>query len=285
MISIDCSPVTAKRAALPRLGTYTRLQAAALTSVAGWPHRAHVLGADEWFEWSVGIRPSHGVVCQWGEHWLIARHVVADALATRIYGRTEPLLAQAAWALWCSDWMRAIGLNRSTCCAPCGPSGLHADVWLESAHGWLGVNGALAAPTRQDDTSAIACAVALAAAHFTARELIGIALGDILVFGRAAPRLSTPGGMFLLDGPPFMVRARYEYVMEAGLEIRVVIGKVRMRLSEIAALAPGAVVTAGEMPAEVELWLGEQLIGTGTLVNVDDQVGVRIASWSLGDAS
>ena len=59
--------------------------------------------------------------------------------------------------------------------------------------------------------------------------------------------------------------------------IRVELGRIIVRVSELAGLRPGEILTTGTpVGARVSLRAGEDVIATGELCDVDGEIGVRI---------
>ncbi|MBE3638405.1 FliM/FliN family flagellar motor switch protein [Mangrovicoccus sp. HB182678] len=68
------------------------------------------------------------------------------------------------------------------------------------------------------------------------------------------------------------------------IEIRVVLGKARLSLSEILALSKGSVLPLGRSAADpVELYIGDRMIGTGDLEEVSTAQGGNQLAIRLGE--
>jgi type III secretion system YscQ/HrcQ family protein len=72
--------------------------------------------------------------------------------------------------------------------------------------------------------------------------------------------------------------ATVRLLAEAPVDLTAEIGRVRLRGDELVGLARGAVLALGRRRPEVTLRVGERVWGKGELVNVDDELGVRITS-------
>ncbi len=61
------------------------------------------------------------------------------------------------------------------------------------------------------------------------------------------------------------------------VEVAIELARLEMPIAELAALAPGAVVTTGRLVGErVALRAGDRVIAWGELVDVEGEVGVRL---------
>jgi type III secretion system YscQ/HrcQ family protein len=66
-------------------------------------------------------------------------------------------------------------------------------------------------------------------------------------------------------------------VAEVPVEIAIELGRVELRVRELAALVPGRVLSA-RIPVgrEVELRAGDRVLATGELVDIEGELGIRI---------
>lgn len=68
-------------------------------------------------------------------------------------------------------------------------------------------------------------------------------------------------------------------IAEVPVELAIELGRIELRVRELAALVPGRVISA-RIPVgrEVELRAGDRVVATGELVDIDGELGVRITS-------
>jgi len=76
-----------------------------------------------------------------------------------------------------------------------------------------------------------------------------------------------------LNGSP-VIDAELVDQLPVTLEVR--IGSVTLTASELAGMAPGAILTLGESVDTVQITAGGQVVARGELVEVDGQLALRI---------
>lgn len=142
------------------------------------------------------------------------------------------------------------------------------------------------------DDAAAALAIVVATARLDAAALAGLAPRDVIVVdrvgGAGAVRLRLGRGGFAATLAPsdgrVTVAAGYQRdPMEEHLgddataDLTIVIGDLRLSVRTLLELAPGQVLALGRPPGgDVELRVGDRLIGRGELVDVDGELGVRV---------
>lgn len=68
-----------------------------------------------------------------------------------------------------------------------------------------------------------------------------------------------------------------ESLSDVEIELSIELARLEMPVAEVAALAPGVVVTTGRLVGErVAVRAGERVIAWGEVVDVEGEVGVRI---------
>jgi len=126
-----------------------------------------------------------------------------------------------------------------------------------------------------------------------ARELAGLGVGDVVLFGQRpetlALRLGAGRFRARLDGDSLTIEEpfRLEKTMpnedagelygELPVEVTCELGRVTMTGREVLELRPGAVVPVGRpLSGPVDLVVGGRVVARGELVDVDGEIGVRV---------
>ena len=85
-------------------------------------------------------------------------------------------------------------------------------------------------------------------------------------------QLSTPPTSLMAEPPDNLGR-----VMDVSVSLTARVGVVRMRISDVIDLAPGAVIDLERNAGDpIDIVIGDKLIAKGEIVVVDDRYGVRI---------
>ena len=121
--------------------------------------------------------------------------------------------------------------------------------------------------------------VALVASHGGPSFRASLRADGALLLRDVAPDAPAPAGRGRATVASDMQRPESlgDAVNEVPVELRVEIGRVVVRVSELAALRPGEILTTGSpVGARVVLRAADQIIATGELCDVEGELGVRI---------
>lgn len=139
-------------------------------------------------------------------------------------------------------------------------------------------------PTRRIPRVTLEGPVVMARCALPRSAVAGLATGAIIVVERCRPELAICGGAIGLAARGVETIACTEYVAramtlpdDAHVELTVTVGTVRLTLRQLAELCVGAVVPLGRpLAGPFELRVADAVIGSGELVNIDGEVGVRV---------
>ncbi len=267
-----------------RLATLVRLGDGSLRARVIEPVAPDPLAA--WCE----IRP--GAIRVAGGNMLVRR------LAQRVLGgppeldapRPLTLQEQAVWALVVSTALDDLGVHAEVVLSSPAPAAhaLALELAGETAIALVAIPATLelrVPPPRAPRVRlAFEVPVVVARCALPRGALVALAARDVIAVERCGPELVLFGGAIGLATRGVETIVRTEYVPramalpdDAHVELTVTVGTVRLTLRELSELVVGAIVPLGRpLAGPFELRAAGSVIGSGELVNLEGELGVRV---------